>query len=120
MENETLNKNSAKKLQKLPIIPAPSKKLSEKEETYLRELGNYEFMNLEQPGLMQKFTYGEAGNKHTFVLLHGGKYTVPRFIARFIDSRSTPLWGRKPDGEGRIQKYLKGKNSRFQMREVFE
>jgi hypothetical protein len=30
------------------------------------------------------------------------------------------MWGWQPDGTGRMQKTLKGRKSRFQMREVYE
>lgn len=109
------------KVQKLPILSSnPSKKLSEKEEKHLRELCSYEFMNIEEPGLIHKFTYGNSKNKYTFTLVHGGKYQLPRFIARHIESKATPLWGWKPDGNGHMQKSLKGYKSRFQMREIYE
>jgi hypothetical protein len=122
MEKATIDKVHERKLQKLPIIDPvnPNRKFSEKEEKHLREVVNYEFMNLEEPGLGQKFSYGNASNKHTFEFEHGGKYLVPRFIARHVESRSTPIWGWQPDGTGSMQKTLKGRNSRFQMREVFE
>lgn len=110
------------KFQKLPIIDPvnPSRKYSEKEEKHLREVVKYEFMNLEEPGLSQKFPYGNAKAKHIFNFEHGGKYSVPRFVARHLESCSTPMWGYKPDGFGRMEKVLKGRKSRFQMREVYE
>lgn len=116
------DKIDEKKLARLPIINTedPSKKFTEKEEKWLREMACYEFMNLEQPGLMHTFSYGSAGNSMKFTFFHGGKYRLPRFIARHIDSRSTPMWDWKPDGSGRLQKYRAGGKSRFQMREVFE
>ena len=111
-----------KRMQKLPIIDPvnPSKKYTEKEEKWLREIKAYEFSNLEEPGLMHTFAYGCAGNKMKFQLFHGGKYHVPRFIARHIESRSTPMWNWRPDGLGGMRKELSGKKSRFQMREVYE
>lgn len=110
------------KVKNLPIIDPdnPSKKFTDKEEKFLRELITCEFMNLEEPGLLQRFTYGNQKNKTTFTFFHGGKYKVPRFIARHIGSRSTPIWGWKPDGYGTMQKVRKGTKSRFQMREIFE
>lgn len=121
MEQAIMEKVDGKRLQALPIIDPndPNRKYTEKEEKHLRELVDYEFMNLEEPGLMQRFTYGNATNKHTFTFMHGGKYTVPRFIARHVESKATPMWGWQPDGTGSMRKVLKGRNSRFQMREVF-
>lgn len=122
MQQATTKKDNLKKIQNLPIIDPtnPTKKYSEKEEKHLREMNTYEFMNLEEPGLMITFPYGNAGNKHNFKLMHGGKYILPRFMQRHIESKSTPIWGWKPDGTGRLTKILKGRNSRFQMREVYE
>ncbi len=110
------------KLQKLPIIDSknPGKKYSEKEDKHLSELVQYEFMNLEEAGLMQKFSYGNAKNVYKFTLFHGGKYMVPRFIARHVESKATPMWKWKPDGSGSLEKQLVGYDSRFQMREVYD
>lgn len=122
MEQAVVSQSQENKFRKLPIIDPvnPSKKFSEKEEKHLREMLTYEFMNIEEAGLMQKFVYGNASNKHTFIFMHGGKYKVPRFIARHIESRDTPIWGWRPNGSGGMEKILKGRNSRFQMREVYE
>ncbi len=122
MQQATVKKDGLTKIQKLPIIDPKftSKKYSEKEENHLRQLGDYEFMNLEEPGLMHKFSYGNTGNKKNFTFFHGETYNVPRFIQRHLESKSTPIWGRKPDGTGQMVKILKGRNSRFQMREVYE
>jgi hypothetical protein len=94
------SKIDEKKMQKLPIIDPqnPSRKFTEKEEKWLREMISYEFMNLEEPGLMHTFSYGSAGNVMKFTFFHGGKYRVPRFIAKHIDSRSTPMWSWRPAG----------------------
>jgi len=110
-----------KRMQALPIIDPddPNKKISEKEEKFLREIVNYEFFNLEEPGMIQKFSYGNSKNKYTFTFFHGGKYRIPRFIARHVESKSIPMWNWKPDGMGRMQKMMAGRKSRFQMREVY-
>lgn len=116
------NNMDLKKMLRLPIIdPAnPSKKHSEREEKWLREVSSYEFMNIEEPGLMHTFSYGCAGNSMKFTFFHGGKYKLPRFIARHIDSRGTPMWSWRPDGTGGLHKERVGMKSRFQMREVYE
>lgn len=121
MEQALVERIDPQRLQRLPIIDPkdPGKKFSEKEEKHLRELVDYEFMNLEEAGVPQRFSYGNANNKHTFTFLHGGKYTVPRFIGRHVESKSTPIWGWKPDGAGRMIKEKRGSKSRFQMREVY-
>lgn len=104
-------------LQKLPIIGKRPE--SEKEEEFLREICEFEFMNIKEPGLSHTFPYGNATNNHKFVLFHGGKYKVPRFIAQWIESRSTPIWDWRPDGTGSMTKKLIGRDPRFQMRQVF-
>ena len=111
-----------KKNQNLPIIDVmnASKKYSEKEEKWLRDAVNCEFMNLEEPGLSIKFTYGSTKNKASFTLMHGGVYTVPRFIQRHIETKSTPIWKWRPNGEGGMAKENIGSNPRFAMREVYE
>lgn len=117
-----LSKEDLKKFETLPIInhENPNKKFSEKEEKFLREVKTYEFMNLEEQGLMQSFTYGSTKNKMKFTLFHGEKYKVPRFIADHINNRSTPMYKWKPSGYGEVNKEMSGTKSRFQMREVFE
>lgn len=117
----TAKEPDIKKMQNLPVYdPAdPNRKFSEKEEKYLREVRTYEFMNLKEPGVMQKFSYGNAANKYTFVLMHGGKYKLPRFIQRHLESKSTPIWEYRPNGKGQLEKVQAGRDSRFQLREVF-
>lgn len=108
---------SEKQLAELPIVgQQPS---SEKEEKYLREIGEYEFYNLEEPGLSQKFSYGDTKNNHRFTFFHGGKYRIPRFIARHIESCTTPLWDWRPDGSGRMEKKKVGDKPRFRMSQIF-
>lgn len=106
-----------KNLEKLPIIGEKPK--SEKEEKWLREFVEYEFMNLEEPGLMHKFPYGDTKSRHTFTFFHGGKYKVPRHVARHIENCKTPIWNWKPDGTGSLQKTLSSYKPRFQMRQLF-
>lgn len=122
MEQGTSTTIDEKKIAKLPLIDPynPSKKFTEKEEKWLREVMTYEFTNSEEPGLMNSFTYGNTKNKYTFKFFHGGKYRVPRFIANHVNSRGTPMWKWKPDGYGTMHKERIGTKSRFQMREVYE
>jgi len=108
---------SIDKLQKLPIIG--KQPANEKEEKFLREVCEFEFMNIEEPGLCHRFPYGNAKINHNFTLFHGGKYKLPRFIAQWIESRTTPIWDWRPDGLGGLNKKLIGQNPRFQMRQGF-
>lgn len=122
MEQAVQEKIDLRKIQNLPIMNPqnPSKKYTEKEEKHLREIGTYEFMNVEEPGLMITFAYGQHGNKHNFKLMHGGRYQLPRFIARHVESKAIPIWKWRPNGVGQMEKQLTGWKPRFQMREVYE
>lgn len=108
---------SVEDLQRLPIIGAQPK--DEKEEKFLREICEYEFMNMEDPGVSLRFPYGNAKQQHVFTLFHGGKYKLPRFVARHLESCMTPIWSWKPDGSGRMAKQQVGSNPRFQMRQTY-
>lgn len=101
----------------LPIIGKQPE--SEREEKYLREVCEFEFYNLEEPGLNVRFPYGDTRKQHTFTLYHGEKYKVPRFVARHLESCSTPLWEWRPDGSGRMVKKQVGQKPRFRMSPVF-
>ncbi len=94
---------------------------NEKEEKFMREICEFEFYNLEEPGLSVKFPYGSTRNKHTFNFFHGAKYRVPRFLAQYLETRSTPIWDWRPDpeGTGRMTKQRMGDKPRFQMRQVY-
>jgi len=108
---------SLEAIRKLPIVGPQAE--SEKEEEFLREICEYEFQNLEEPGLIHRFPYGNSHKSHTFTFLHGSKYQVPRFIARHIESCSTPIWDWRPNGMGGLEKKFQGTKPRFQMRQVF-
>ena len=105
------------KLQKLPIIGKQPE--NESEEKYLREVCEFEFFNLKETGVSVRFPYGNSKHQHNFTLFHGGKYRMPRFIARHIESKSVPLWDWRPDGTGSMIKERVGDDPRFQMRQVF-
>jgi len=92
---------------------------NEKEEKFLREVCEYEFHNLEEPGLSHKWTMGNTKNNFTFNFFHGGKYRVPRFVARHLEDCTTPIWKWLPDGTGRMDKQLVSQKSRFQMKQTF-
>lgn len=108
---------SIDKLKRLPIIGEQPR--SKKEEDYLREIEEYEFVNLEEPGLSQRFSYGDSKFSHRFNLEHGGKYKLPRFVARHLESRTIPIWNWRPNGEGGMEKKEMGSQQRFQLRQVF-
>lgn len=103
---------------KLPIVG--SKPRNEKEEKFLREVLKIEFMNLEQPGLAEKFTYGTTKWFMYPLLMHGGIYRLPRHMIRHIENCQTPIWNLKPDAYGKMHKSCTGYKPRFQCRQLFE
>lgn len=105
-------------LQKLPIIGKQPK--NEKEEKHLKEIHEYEFNNIEEQGLSNTFSYGDGKNQHVFKFFHGGKYKVPRFVARHVENCTTPKYDWVPDGRGNMVPTFVGNIARFQMRESFE
>lgn len=82
------------------------------------ELEYVEFYNIEEPGHPITFSYGPAKRTKKYTLLHGGKYELPKEIINHLESRQTPMYDYRPDGNGRMTKYLKGYQSRFQCRTV--
>ena len=106
-----------KALEALPIVGKQPE--SEREEKYLREICEFEFYNSEEPGLMHKFVYGNAKHKKVFQFVHGGKYRIPRHVARHIENCTTPLYDWRPNGLGQMEKKRVGNKQRFQMRHVF-
>lgn len=113
-------KDSSTSIEFLSQLPIVGKKpANEKEEKYLKEICEFEFYNLEEPGIPQKFPYGDTRKNHTFTFLHGGKYKLPRHVAQWVESRGTPIWDWRPDGSGRMVKQRVGEKPRFQMRHIF-
>ena len=100
--------------------PAVHKDKKQQRKDWMNEEIRIEFFNLEEPGVPLKFVFGPTRKTETHTLLHGGKYTLRREVVQHVESRQTPIWGYKPDGEGRMQKDLKGYKSRFQCRQMFE
>ena len=105
-------------LEELPIIGKQPE--SESEEKYLREIGEYEFMNLEDPKFALKFPYGNTKKKKNFLFFHSGRYKIPRHVALHVESCMTPMWDWLPDGTGKMIKQMTGQKARFQMRPVFK
>lgn len=96
-----------------------NKPKSEKEKEWLKEEIEITFQNLEEPGLMVSFPYGTTKNFKNYKLMHGGKYKLPRKVVNHIESRVTPIWKWRPDGQGGMTKDLTGTKQRFQCRQVF-
>lgn len=101
----------------LPIVGRQPK--NEKEETFLREICEFEFLNIKEPGVPHQFSYGSTKKHKNFTLNHGMTYKLPRFIARHLESCSTPLYEWRPDGMGKLVKKHAGNDPRFQMRQVY-
>lgn len=107
-----------KEIAKFPIIGHA--KLSEKEEKHMREIKDYEFYNLEEPGVIHKFSYGSGNKLCTITLFHGQTYHLPRFIARHLEQCAIPIWDWRPDGTGRMIKKKIGKKPRFRLSQMLD
>ena len=92
---------------------------SEKELQWLAEEIEIEFYNIEEPGVINKFSFGTTKDYTDYALFHGAKYTLPRKVIKHLESRQTPLWSYEPDGHGKMVKKLTGWKPRFQCRQVF-
>lgn len=104
----------------MTTAPTVHKDHKDRQKEWLNEMITFEFFNLEEAGVPLKFAHGPTNNTVTYTLLHGGKYTYPRSLIRHLESRQTPIWGYKPNGDGQMEKTLKGYKSRFQCRQLFE
>lgn len=108
------------KLEGLPIVPIDGRVVTDEgEKKYLKEIGVYEFSNLEDARSFMKFCYGSTKNQITFTLMHGGTYRLPKHVANWIESRGSPQWKWSPDGSGRLDKRYDGKKNRAMLRPVF-
>jgi len=101
----------------LPIVGKQPK--NEKEEQFLREICEFEFLNIKEPGVSHQFSYGNTKKNRNFTFNHGMSYQIPRFIARHLESCSTPLYEWRPDGLGKLIKKQVGNDPRFQLRQVY-
>lgn len=63
--------------------------------------------------------FGPVNNPFSEVYTHGFKYTIPRRIIKFIESRQRPIHDYIPDGKGKMVKKLIGYENRFHCRHVF-
>jgi len=95
-----------------------AKTKSEKGKKILEEEREFEFYNLEEPGMTVRFVFGSTKNMKKYCFWHGQKYTLPVSVADHVESRELPIWNWRPDGLGGLQKELSGWKSRFQMREI--
>jgi len=93
---------------------------SASKKAWLEELVTFEFLNIECPGVLQKFNYGSTKNNKKYILFHGETYTLPREIKIHIETRQTPIWDWVPDGTGKMHKKYMGSTNRFLCRDVFQ
>ncbi len=114
----TENTKTEKDFSKLPIVGRQPR--DEKEEKFLKEICEFEFLNLEDTGLSITFPYGSTNNQQNFQLFHGARYKVPRHLARHVETRATPKYEWRPDGTGQMKGQRVGDKPRFQMRQVYE
>lgn len=103
-------------LEDVNILKSPT----EAKKAWLEEEVTAEFINLENPGMMVTFSYGPSKNIKKYTLLHGNRHRMPRKLMQHINSRSTPDYSYRPNGEGNVIKTLMGHKPRFNCREVFE
>lgn len=96
-----------------------TKKLSDKEQAFLDEEVEFEFYNIEEPGVSHEFDYGPSNNIKHYVLHHGQRYRYPRKIVNHIETKGPSQWEMTPDGQGRMQKRKIGMSPRFQCRVVY-
>jgi hypothetical protein len=102
----------------LPILGKPP--ASAKEEAYLREMGKFQFYNMEEPGHSEEFGYGNTKVHTMFHLEHGKTYPLPRHVQRHVESLGTPIYRWIPDGQGSLMKQIAGEKQRFQLKQVYE
>lgn len=95
------------------------KKISEKEQAFLDEEVEFEFYNIEEPGVMHQFSYGPANNVKDYKLIHGQRYRLPRRVLNHIESKGPANWALRPDGRGGTHPVKEGIRPRFQCRIVF-
>jgi len=111
------NNDDLKKLESLAILG--DKPTSEKEEKFLREVCEYQFQNIEEPGISLRFIYGGTKNAVNLLMMHGGKYKFPRFLARHIENCCKPIYENQTDKNGISTAVKVGETPRFQMRQVY-
>jgi len=104
---------------KFGAVKEKTKPISEAEQQWLDEEIEVEFYNIEEPGVINKFSYGSTKDYTDYALVHGGKYKLPRKVIKHIETRQTPLWTYEPDGHGKMAKKQTGWKPRFQCRQVF-
>lgn len=113
-----MDKQKLERIQKLPIINEPPR--NEKEEKWLREIVEYEFENKQDPGLKLKFTYGTTKQHEQIEIWCNEPTPLPRFIARYLQSKGNSIYKYQPDGRGNMIPQFQGRDSRFVLREVYK
>lgn len=99
-------------------VAAP-KKVNDKEQAWLDEELEFEFYNIEQPGVMHEFSYGPANNVKNYKLYHGHRYKFPRRLINHIESKGPGNWVLRPDGHGNMNAQKEGIQPRFQCKIIF-
>lgn len=95
------------------------KKISEKEQAFLDEELEFEFFNIEEPGLQHEFSYGPTNNIKHYKLQHGHRYKLPRRVINHIESKGPSNWTLRPDGSGNMHTVKEGNKPRFQCKIIF-
>lgn len=106
------------KIEELRAAQETRTKISDKEQKWLDEEIEVEFLNMEEPGISVKFVHGSTNNAKKYHLFHGGKYKLSRNVVKHLESRSVPMWKWRPDGQGSMHKQIIGTKPRFQCRQI--
>jgi hypothetical protein len=88
------------------------------EKDWLEEKVTIQFYNIEEPGASGFFCFGQCTCPKTIELDHGEIAELNRGDVRYIESRQTPIYAYKPNGEGKMKKALTGWRPRFQCRQI--
>ena len=88
------------------------------EKDWLDEKVTIQFYNIEEPGADGFFVYGLCTDPQKIELKHGEIAELTRAAIRYIETRQTPIYAYKPDGQGKMRKTLTGWKPRFQCRQI--
>lgn len=78
-----------------------------------------EFNNLQNPGVMLEFTYGDTKNFKKYKLFDGVIVKLPEKVVRHLETCGTPFYKYAPDCAGVIVKTFIKMNPRFSCRRVY-
>ena len=128
-----VNEQNEKNFAKLPIIfgliTGYGGKKTPKEEEWLKEVGTYQFSNVEHTGHPVSFIYGDTKYKMKFNLEHGQTYRLPRHVVQHLESMGRSIYKHNTptdvmrNGEPMSPNklcHIVGKSPRFILRQMFD